>query len=134
MDNRRILLIDDDQEVLVAMSKFLERRGFAVVTAGNATTAMETISGGLASFDAVLTDLEMRQFNGLEILKAVKQVLPELPVILVCGYGDPETLADLGALGAADLLHKPFTGDRLLNSINRATGRPPAVELSPALT
>ena len=134
MDHRRILLVDDDQEVLVAMSKFLERRGFSVVTANNASTALGTIVDGLASFDLVLADVALPQLSGPEILKAVKRALPELPVVLVGGYGDPETRDELRALGAADLLHKPFSGDCLLDSIQRALGLPTAPELAHALS
>lgn len=117
--SRKLLVIDDDAMVRMSLRAFLEEAGYNVHDEASG-------AAGIAWFkqhkpDLVLTDLRMPEMDGLTILQKVKEIDPELPVIVVSGLGMVDDVAAALRLGAADYLVKPVVDlDVLTHSIRRA--------------
>lgn len=111
----RILLVDDDTELLDQMAKFLERREFTVEAASSGAKALEKIKEG--SYDIVITDLKMPKVSGMEVLREVKRVSPNTFVMILTGYGTIENAVEAMRVGAYDYLTKPFKTQDLLAKI-----------------
>jgi sigma-B regulation protein RsbU (phosphoserine phosphatase) len=116
---RQLLVIDDDILVRQSIVAYLEDSGYRVHGESNG-------SGGMAWFrkhkpDLVLTDLRMPDLDGLALLKMVKEVDPDIPVIVISGMGMVADVAEALRLGAADYLIKPLVDMEVLtHSINKA--------------
>ncbi|MCH8344968.1 MAG: sigma-54-dependent Fis family transcriptional regulator, partial [Planctomycetes bacterium] len=114
----RILVVDDKEMMRDSVATMLVRQGHSVVAAAGASAALEKIAQ--RGFDALITDLQMPQMNGLELLKEVRSHDDQLPVIFMTAYGTVETAVAAMKNGAFDYLTKPFTGDELLVTVKRA--------------
>ncbi|MCZ6543685.1 MAG: sigma-54 dependent transcriptional regulator [Planctomycetota bacterium] len=114
----RILVVDDKEMMRDSVATMLVRQGHSVVAAAGASAALEKIAQ--RAFDALITDLQMPQMNGLELLKEVRSHDDQLPVIFMTAYGTVETAVAAMKNGAFDYLTKPFTGDELLVTVKRA--------------
>jgi two-component system chemotaxis response regulator CheY len=120
----RLLIMDDDVTLRTTVARGLERAGHEVVQAGNGAEGMVELEGG--SFDLVVTDINMPDMDGIEVIMNLGRAYPDLPVIAVSGGGlmsHELLLGNAGALGAAGVLAKPFELaelnaiiDRLLDS------------------
>ncbi len=122
---RRVLLADDEEYILRVVATVLRQSGFTVVTCSDGTIAAETFAAEPASFDLALIDLSMPGKTGLELIPAMRQLRPELPVILMSGDAQR-----YGAPPAADLVRvvvmtKPFTAGELLSALNRTLAPTP---------
>jgi two-component system nitrogen regulation response regulator GlnG len=120
-DRRKALLADDDQKVRVTAAEVLAAEGFDVVTAGNGDEAMEVFTA--SSPDVVIVDLKMPGIGGLEVLRRVKAKAPEVPVILITGYGEVKTAVEAMRSGAYDFLAKPFLLEDFVATVVRAIER-----------
>ena len=81
---KKILIIDDEVNVSLLLSKFLTRNGFDVTTAATGTSGMEFLKDG--SFDLVLCDFRLEDTDGREMLKNIKTQYPKTGVIIITGY------------------------------------------------
>jgi CheY-like chemotaxis protein len=108
-----ILVVDDDQAVLRSTVRVLEAVGYAAVPAASGQEALELIANGL-KIELVLADFAMPEMTGVELAKAICATHPNLPVILVTGYGDRETLEEFRE---AQILRKPYDEDGLMKAI-----------------
>ncbi|MBI3989647.1 MAG: sigma-54-dependent Fis family transcriptional regulator, partial [candidate division NC10 bacterium] len=117
-DGGRILVIDDEEDMLENCSRILRRLGHEPMTEKDPVRAVETIERERP--DLVLTDLRMPELDGIEVLKATKRVDPETPVILFTAYATIETAVEAIKEGAFDYLPKPFSADQLQVSVERA--------------
>jgi CheY-like chemotaxis protein len=116
-----ILMVDDSEEVRRAMRRVLERLGHDVTTAGDGKEALAALAGG--SCDLVVTDLNMPGMDGIELILAVKERWPEVPVIAVSGGGlmpKEILLANAEVLGAVTTLAKPLGILELEAAVNQA--------------
>jgi two-component system response regulator HydG len=115
--SRKLLLVDDDPAILVALEFHFLRTNFEVRTAGSAEEAL----GMLHEYrpDVVLTDVQMGGMSGLELLDAVNRGMPEVDVIVITGYEDMRTTIDAIRNGAYDYLVKPVDLDQLELVVNR---------------
>lgn len=103
----RILLIDDNQEILAGLLNFLSRKGYKVVTAPDGLEGMKIIEADGKGFDLVITDVVMPYVSGIGIIALIKQQKPDMPVIAITGMGEhPEKLAR--EANADVVLVKPF--------------------------
>ncbi|MDI3565405.1 PAS domain S-box protein [Bradyrhizobium sp. Arg816] len=109
----RILVVDDDRAVLRSTVRVLEALGYAAVPAASGQEALELIANGL-KIELVLADFAMPEMTGVELAKAICATDPNLPVILVTGYGDRETLEEFRE---AQVLRKPYDEDGLMKAI-----------------
>ncbi|MGY2907014.1 PAS domain S-box protein [Bradyrhizobium sp. URHC0002] len=108
-----ILVVDDDRAVLRSTVRVLEAVGYAAVPAASGQEALELIANGL-KIELVLADFAMPEMTGVELAKAICATDPNLPVILVTGYGDRETLEEFRE---AQVLRKPYDEDGLMKAI-----------------
>jgi DNA-binding NtrC family response regulator len=115
--SRKLLLVDDDPAILVALEFHFLRSNFEVRTAASAEEAL----GMLHEYrpDVVLTDVQMGGMSGLELLDAVNQGMPEVDVIVITGYEDMRTTIGAIRSGAYDYLVKPVDLDQLELVVNR---------------
>ncbi len=114
----RILVIDDDRAFRVATRTLLEDDGYQVDMAANGDDGLTRIREG--DFDLVLSDIVMDRMTGIALLQEVKPRLPDLPVIMVTGFGSIQTAVEAMRLGATDYLTKPCNNEELLIKIRRA--------------
>ncbi len=114
----RALIVDDDPTMCGMLRANLVRRDYDPVTCGSADEALALLKDG--TFDVVVTDLNMRGTNGLELCARVVAERPDLPVIVITAFGNLE--AAIGAIraGAYDFLPKPFEIDALVVALDRA--------------
>lgn len=113
-----ILVVDDKEMMRDSVATTLSRKGHTVVTASGGKNALERIAA--RSFDAVITDLQMPGMDGLELIDEIRQRDEQLPVIFMTAYGTIETAVEAMKLGAYDYITKPFSGDVLLVTVERA--------------
>ncbi len=114
----RILLVDDEKDFLDIMSERLKYRGMDVATAGSAREAISKIMS--ESYDVVVLDLQMQEMDGLEALKVLRMVKPELQVIFLTGHVTLEKGVEAMKLGAMDLMEKPADIAILEDKIRKA--------------
>jgi DNA-binding NtrC family response regulator len=114
----RILVADDDKAFRVATQTLLVDEGYQITLAPNGEDALTKLQG--QEYDLLLSDLVMGKMSGIALLQQVKGTWPELPVIMVTGFGSIQTAVEAMRLGAADYLTKPSNNDELLIKIRRA--------------
>ena len=114
----KILVVDDEAPVRDMIKKGLSQMGgYHVEVAKNGLEAIEKIEKDV--FDLVLTDLKMPEMDGLELLKTLKGIRPEVMVILITAYGSIETAVEAMRLGANDYITKPIDLNELLIHISK---------------
>jgi len=113
----RLLIIDDNEEILVSLKGFLSKKGYDVVTALNGLDALKLIEAAKDDFDLVITDLVMPNISGVAVTAIIKKQNPSMPVIAITGYGEqPEALAK--EVHADVVMEKPFKLNSLENNIS----------------
>ena len=117
-----ILLVDDDAEVLKALTKVLEKDGYEVAPHTDARSAIQFINETKKRFDLVITDVSMPGMKGTTFLAAVKTAFPRLPVIIITAFGDWGQYMEALREGAYEYLSKPLDKVDLLNAVHRALG------------
>lgn len=115
MKQIKALVIDDEKIVLDSVKKILAAENYAV------DVSLSGISGirlAVAQpFDVVLTDIRMPDIGGLIVLRDIKRAKPDLPVIIITGYGTVRSAIQAMKLGAADYIEKPFSPDQLMTAV-----------------
>ena len=107
----QILVVDDDQGIRDFLEILLSREGYKVKTASGGKEAVALCKK--KKFDLVITDLKMPKMDGIDLLRAIKEISPETLVILITGYASGETAVEAMKEGAYDYLEKNFTVDEL---------------------
>jgi len=116
--SKKILIIDDEEEMRAALSMALKRSGHETFLATNGESGLNYFLEG--NFDLVLSDVRMPKMTGLEVLKAIKDKSPQTPVILLTAYSDVNNAVDAMKNGAFDFILKPFSADTLNDVVSRA--------------
>ncbi|MCG6923574.1 MAG: sigma-54 dependent transcriptional regulator [Acidobacteriota bacterium] len=111
MSERVILVVDDEEAQRKVLAGFLRKKGFEVLTSGTAADALELAAA--QTVDLVLTDLRMPGGGGLELLRGLRALNPEIPVIVMTAYGTVASAVEAMKQGAADYLGKPIDLDEL---------------------
>lgn len=114
----RVLVADDEEEIRKILSRILEKEGFEVITASDGEQAMQKICSDIP--DAVLLDVRMPGLNGMEVLKKIKAIEENLPVVLVTAYADTHQAVEAMKEGAYDYLAKPFDNNEVVWITSRA--------------
>jgi CheY-like chemotaxis protein len=134
----RILVVDDDELLRVVLSRALEEASHAVTTVASGRAAVARLEAG--SFDLVICDVFMPDMDGFETLRAVKERVPDLPVVAISaerlarpGVTSPDFLEMAVALGATAGLRKPLDLKALKTLVARClgAGEPPAADVAP---
>lgn len=119
MSGEKILIVDDNAELLKLLKHYcVFSAGFEVKTAADGRTAFEMLNEELP--DLMLTDLNMPQWNGIDLLKAIRDAGISIPVIVMTVHGSERLVAEVFRLGIRDYLMKPFTLEEVSQAINRA--------------
>ncbi len=115
--NERILIVDDEKDILRALEFILSRDGYTVTTASRGEEALEKIKK--EEFDLVLTDLRMEGIDGIEVLRRVKELNPLTMVVIMTAYGTVESAVTAMKMGASDYIMKPFINEDVRMRISR---------------
>jgi CheY-like chemotaxis protein len=113
----RILIVDDEQDLRETLGDLLSAAGYLVTTADSGANALA--AARTDRFDLLLTDLRMPGMDGADTLTAIKQIDPEIRVVVVTGYSSEEVAADCHRRGADEVVPKPFEFDALLHLVER---------------
>ncbi|MBI3600604.1 MAG: sigma-54-dependent Fis family transcriptional regulator, partial [Nitrospinae bacterium] len=116
--NTEILIIDDEDEMRAALTETLIRSGYSVHTASNGVEGIELFNK--EPFGMVITDVKMPKVSGLQVLKEIKKVSPQTPVIVITAYGTIDNAVEAMREGAFDYILKPFSAEILDNVVGRA--------------
>jgi two-component system response regulator HydG len=115
---KKILIVDDEINIGLLLSKFLTRNSFIVETATSGNSAMDYLAK--QKFDLVLCDYRLEDTDGKAMLIKIKENYPSTGVIIITGYSDIKLAVELIKLGAYDYITKPLYPDEILNTINKA--------------
>ncbi len=114
--NQKLLIVDDNQELLDLISEFLTVEEYEVKTARSGGAALRYLSN--ENFDLVVSDIQMPGISGLELLKRIKTTInTDIPVILITGHLSNENVSEAIRLGVSDFVGKPFDSFYLLKQI-----------------
>jgi nitrogen regulation protein NR(I) len=115
---QRILVVEDDEPIQNLLHTFLSGKGFEVTLAQNGRAALDLL--GAENFDLILTDLVMPGKGGMDVLKSATASQPDIPVIVMTGFGTVQTAVEAMKIGAFDYLTKPFNLDELMIVLDKA--------------
>lgn len=114
----QVLLVDDEQQMLVAMEAVLARLGHAVLKAGNGQEALETIER--SKVDLIISDMRMPVMTGGELLARIHAMPSRIPVVMITAYGTISQAVEAMKNGAFDFITKPFSAEDLERVVERA--------------
>ena len=117
----RILVVDDEENMVHFLTKLLRAEGFVVEGTGTGEAALDRLRD--APFELVLTDLKLPDTDGIEILKAARELHPETVVVLITAHGTIESAIEAMRAGAYDYVTKPFRASEILQVVNKALER-----------
>ena len=115
MEKKHILIIDDDEQILLLLKAFVEMNECTCETENSAEKALALIHKN--QYNLVLLDIKLPDGNGLEILKHILKLSPNMPVIIITGGNDVEVAEECLKVGAVDYITKPFDLQYLRTSI-----------------
>jgi DNA-binding NtrC family response regulator len=116
---QRVLIVDDNPDVPRFLQRLIEGELPAeALCAGGADAALRILEEG--DIHCVLTDMKMPRMGGMELLRAIRQRVASLPVIIMTAYGAVESAVESMKAGAYDFIRKPFEEERLLHTVRRA--------------
>ncbi len=113
----KILCVDDEEVILDSFRKILVLDGYSVDTVQSGGEALNLIKSH--HYDFCFTDLKMPEMDGVEVTKAVKQLRPDIDVVIITGYATVQTAVECMQFGAMDYVEKPFTEDELLEFVKK---------------
>jgi DNA-binding NtrC family response regulator len=114
----RLLLIDDEMEFVNLLAKRLEKRGFSAARAYSGKEGLRLLRR--RDFEVVVLDLKMEDMDGMEVLKMIKVLAPDLPIIMLTGHGSQDAADQVLSAGAFDYLTKPYEFEALFEKIQTA--------------
>ena len=117
-----VLVVDDEVILCQSVEKILKRKGHKVDAVTSVADALKTLDAG-NKYDLIIADLMMPQAGGVELLSAVQENWPELPVLIITGFSSIASAVETTRLGAAGYLPKPFTPDELEEAVEAIIAR-----------
>ena len=118
-DRRQVLIVDDDDDMREVVSQALSEEGYDVQDFGDGATAIETAHR--QSFDIAVVNLKMPGISGATVIKQIKERQPELPVVIITGFLEPQTEGLEGLFNR--ILHKPFQIEELRETVEEVLSR-----------
>jgi CheY-like chemotaxis protein len=116
---KHVLYVDDDESIVFLMTRLLERKGFRVSGYTNPYEALAAARADPGQFDLAVTDYNMPGLSGLDVARTLREIRPELPVILASGYITEDLQQKAPAAGVRELIYKPDTADDLCEAVAR---------------
>lgn len=117
----KILVVDDEQSMRDFLKILLQKEGYTVETGNNASIALEILQQ--KNYDLVISDIRMPGMTGLEMLGQIKELHPNLPVIMITAFASPDDAVTAMQNGAFDYISKPFNVDEIKSVIESATSQ-----------
>jgi CheY-like chemotaxis protein len=117
-EGNTILVVDDEPSVLAVTQRFLSMSGFAVLTATDGQEGVSAFRKSASTIDLVLLDLTMPKLDGVQAFREIRQLRPDVPVIIASGYNEHETLQRFGTDQPSGFLQKPYMRDTLLGHVS----------------
>ena len=118
MANERVLIVDDEKNIVTSLQEILNDEGYEIITAKDGLEALEMVQAEPP--DLVLLDIWIPGIDGIEVLQTIKTYHPEIEVLVMSGHGTIDTAVKATKLGAYDFIEKPFSLDQLVLSVERA--------------
>ncbi len=113
----RILIVDDEPDMRLAVRNVLKLRGYEISEAGDGPSALEMARENRP--DLVLLDMRLPGMDGIEVLEGLKKIDATVPVVMITGYGHIQSAVDVMKLGASEYLQKPFENAQLVETVKR---------------
>jgi DNA-binding NtrC family response regulator len=114
----KILIVDDDPRMRKSLANLLHREGYVITEAPGGKEAADHLGSDV--FDLVIADLKMEPLSGLDLLRLVKQMSPDVEVILITAFGTIEVAVEAMRQGAFDFITKPFQVEEILLRVRNA--------------
>lgn len=114
---RRVLVVDDEPLIRWSVAETLASIGLSVDQAGDAASALKKMTTTALGYDVVVLDLRLPDMKDLSLLGTIRQMYPDVSVVLMTAYGTDEVLERAVALGACTVLNKPFEFGRLIDAV-----------------
>lgn len=127
----RILIVDDEPDMRLAVRNVLKLRGYEISEAGDGPSALEMARESRP--DLVLLDMRLPGMDGIEVLDGLKKIDATVPVVMITGYGHIQSAVDVMKLGASEYLQKPFENAQLVETVKRFIQNPQAAAKRHAL-
>ncbi len=118
-----VLIVDDEEGILESLSGIFEDEGYDVLTSSSGEDALRILKEQEQSPDLILLDIWLPGIDGIQTLKEIKSLKPDLPVIMISGHGNIELAVKATRMGAYDFLEKPLSLERVLLAAQRALER-----------
>jgi len=115
---RKILIADDEPNMIWALKRALTKEGYEVLSVENGEEAVKTFEE--QEPDLVILDLKMPKMDGMEALKAIKEINPKVPVMMITAHGTTKVAVEAMKIGALDYILKPFDIEELRMTIRKA--------------
>jgi DNA-binding NtrC family response regulator len=116
----RILIVDDEEEICSVLARRLTKAGYSPITANNGREALNLFYK--ENFSLIISDIKMPDMNGMEFLKNVRAVNPNIMVIMMTAFPEIDRVVEAMRLGACDFILKPFDLDQVVLSVKKASG------------
>jgi DNA-binding NtrC family response regulator len=114
----RILIVDDEPDMLMLLRMIIEdNTDYEVETTNNPSEALKLLVGN--NYNLVISDLKMPGMDGIELFDELKEIKPDIPVIIITAYGSVETADEAMKKGVADFITKPFRKEHILFTVKR---------------
>ncbi len=114
---KRILVVDDEENVSQLLKKVLSKEGYNVVTFTNPLESLKFLEENLT--DIIISDIKMPEMNGLDLLKKVKEIDNSIKMLLITAFATIETAVEALRLGACDYITKPFNLEEVVQAVNK---------------
>ncbi|MCD4747699.1 MAG: response regulator, partial [Bacteroidales bacterium] len=119
MENLNILVLDDEKRVRDEIGEFLTDKNFYVFKSALPSEAFKRLNEN--EIDIAIVDIKLPEMDGLNVLKKIKKLYPEIEVIMISGHGDMSSVIEAMRYGATDFFSKPFRLIEVNNAIERST-------------
>ncbi|MDF2381678.1 sigma-54-dependent Fis family transcriptional regulator [Nostoc ellipsosporum NOK] len=120
--SKKILIIDDDMDLCLLLSRFLTKNGFETEMSHSGSKGIAKFQEG--RFDVVICDYRLGDMEGIDVLKALRKENPAVKVLMITGYSDIKTAVEVIKIGAFDYIVKPLIPDEVLSVLNKAIQQP----------
>jgi two-component system response regulator HydG len=117
----KILVIDDENDLRFVLKRFLSKHNYEVIEASSGRKALEALKSHDISL--ILCDFKLDDMDGATVLKAIKEIDPDVPVIIITGYSNIKTAVEVMRLGAIDYVTKPLIPEEILMTIRKAMSK-----------
>ena len=121
MEGKTVLIVDDEKNILLTLSQSLEALQLETATATNGEEALAKLME--KEFGLILLDIRMPGMDGMEVLRQVREIRPDIRVIMITAYGTVGLAVEAMKLGAVDFIQKPFSPEEIRELVSRVLDR-----------